>query len=340
MGSLDVEKSGRWQKIGQRTECDSAPLSIPLIRLKGVIGGVKPLSPSDSAGRNGCVSRMSVSIAKECLRTKRPWIRWADLTLCKGGEVWLNRAGAADVFAFNCQPAACLATRDSEILMVALLERPITTATIEVDRSVDCRPILRWKRILDLAIVVVSTPLLAPLLGVVSLYIKMMSPGPILFKQSRVGYGGETFTIYKFRTMHVAPEGREEAHRLYVASHARAGSAIHKPEHQNQLIAGGSWIRKLSIDEFPQLLNVFKGNMSIVGPRPDLLQVEDYKAWQLQRFEVLPGMTGLWQISGKNRLTFEEMVNLDIRYAQGRSLLGDLKIIFMTFKVLLTERNE
>lgn len=221
--------------------------------------------------------------------------------------------------------------------MTALLERPVT---VEVDRSVFCRPTPRWKRVLDLAVVAVSAPLLAPLLGVVALYIKVVSPGPVLFRQSRVGYGGKPFTIYKFRTMHVALECRDEAHRSYVASHARAGSPIKKPENKSQLIPGGSLIRKLSIDEFPQLLNVFRGNMSIVGPRPDLLQVEDYQTWQLQRFEVLPGMTGLWQISGKNRLTFEEMVNLDIRYAHNRSIMGDLRIIVMTFKVLLTERNE
>lgn len=221
--------------------------------------------------------------------------------------------------------------------MIALLERP---ASVEEDRSVSCRPMPRWKRTLDLIVVAVSTPVLAPLLGAVALYIKLTSPGPVLFRQSRVGYGGKPFTIYKFRTMHVAQECRDEAHRSYVASHARAGSPIKKPENKSQLIPGGGWIRKLSIDEFPQLLNVFQGNMSIVGPRPDLLKIEDYQIWQLQRFEVLPGMTGLWQISGKNRLTFEEMVHLDIRYAHNRSVMGDLKIIVMTFKVLLTERNE
>lgn len=225
--------------------------------------------------------------------------------------------------------------------MIALLERPAPAAApVEVDRSVCCRSTPRWKRTLDLAVVAISTPLLAPFLGAVALYIRLVSPGPVLFRQSRVGYGGKPFTIYKFRTMHVALECRDEAHRSYIASQALAGAPIKKPEHQSQLIPGGSWIRKLSIDEFPQLLNVFQGSMSIVGPRPDLLQTEDYKNWQLQRFEVLPGMTGLWQISGKNSLTFEEMVNLDIRYARSRSILGDLKIIVMTLKVLLTERNE
>ena len=182
-------------------------------------------------------------------------------------------------------------------------------------------------------------PLIAPLLLIVAIYIKLVSSGPILFKQSRVGFGGEDFVIYKFRTMHVPKVSRDEAHRGYLAGQTEDGPN-RKPDFKSELIPGGRLLRALSIDEFPQLLNVLQGNMSLVGPRPDLLRLEDYKLWQTRRFEVQPGMTGLWQVSGKNRVTFDQMVEMDIDYIKTRSLVRDLKIIAMTFKVLLLERNE
>lgn len=221
--------------------------------------------------------------------------------------------------------------------MSALLEIPVSA---HVAPLIQRRATPRWKRGLDLVVVAIALPILTPLLLLVAAYIRVFSRGPILFLQSRVGYGGDLFTIYKFRTMHVAPQGREQVHRDYVAAHAGAGTPIKKPDCRTELIPGGKLIRALSIDEFPQLLNVWQGNMSIVGPRPDVMQIGDYEPWQLERFEVLPGMTGLWQVSGKNRLTLEEMVHLDVQYARHRSLFQDIKIIFKTFMVLLRERNE
>lgn len=221
--------------------------------------------------------------------------------------------------------------------MTALLEMPIASDFVP---SIERRVNPRWKRVLDLLVVLVAAPCLSPLLVAVALHIRLVSPGPILFLQSRVGYGGELFTIYKFRTMHVAARARDVGHRNYVVAHAGTGAPVKKPDFRQELIPGGSLLRKLSIDEFPQLINVFLGNMSIVGPRPDLMQVQDYEPWQLKRFEVLPGMTGLWQVSGKNELSLEEMIDLDIRYARHRSVIGDLKIILKTFWVLVSERNE
>ncbi|TWT93629.1 sugar transferase [Neorhodopirellula pilleata] len=221
--------------------------------------------------------------------------------------------------------------------MTALLEMPIAT---DAAPSIERRSHPSWKRILDLSVVAMATPILAPLLVAVAVYIRLVSKGPVLFLQSRVGYGGEFFTIYKFRTMHVSSRGRDCGHRSYVAAHAGTGTPVKKPDLRHELIPGGGLIRKLSIDEFPQLINVFLGNMSIVGPRPDLMQLEDYQPWQLERFGVLPGMTGLWQVSGKNELTLEEMIELDIRYARHRSLAGDLKIILKTFVVLIFDFNE
>ncbi len=193
---------------------------------------------------------------------------------------------------------------------------------------------------LDIGVVIVITPFLAPLLAIVAIYIKLVSPGPALFLQSRVGHGGDEFLIYKFRTMQVPRVSRDEVHRDYIASHARIDGPIKKPDHCKEFILGGNVLRKLSIDELPQLLNVLHGTMSLVGPRPDLLQLGDYEDWQRRRFEVLPGMTGLWQVSGKNRLTFDQMVVLDIQYIESRSMSLDMKILAKTVSVLLFERNE
>ena len=197
-----------------------------------------------------------------------------------------------------------------------------------------------WKRWLDLVVTVTLLPLLCPLLAVIAVYIRCVTGGPVFFVQPRVGYGGETFTIYKFRTMRVALQPREETHRRYVAEQVSVDGPAHKPKYQDELIPGGKLLRQLSLDELPQLLNVLQGNMSLVGPRPDLLQLMDYDDWQVRRFEVLPGMTGLWQVSGKNRLSFDQMIELDLRYVEQRSLGTDLRILVKTIGVLVFQRNE
>lgn len=193
---------------------------------------------------------------------------------------------------------------------------------------------------MDLVGVVLLAPLVVPVVLIVALLIKCVSRGPAFFVQSRLGHGGEYFRIYKFRTMHVTGTSRDASHREYVASHAGSNAPVTKPDYKDSLIFGGSLMRLTSIDELPQLLNILIGNMSLVGPRPDVLLREDYEAWQLRRFEVLPGMTGLWQISGKNRLTFDRMIELDIEYIDNQSLALDLKIMLKTFKVILSEPNE
>ncbi|MGI9473744.1 MAG: sugar transferase [Rubripirellula sp.] len=217
-----------------------------------------------------------------------------------------------------------------------IVKNPVSDVSTEIQQLATPT----WKRGVDLIGAFVATPLLSPLLLVVALYIRLVSPGPVLFVQSRVGHGGEDFRIYKFRTMHVPRQSRDDQHREYVAGLASGEGPASKPEFENELIPGGNLLRKLSIDELPQLLNVFRGNMSLVGPRPDVLRLEDYEEWQVQRFEVLPGMTGLWQVSGKNRLSFDEMIELDVRYIETRSLTNDLSIIARTVRVLLFERNE
>ena len=115
---------------------------------------------------------------------------------------------------------------------------------------------------------------------------------------------------------------------------------ILKPWYRNELIPGGRLLRKLSLDELPQLFNVLRGNMSLVGPRPDLLQLEDYRPYQARRFEVMPGMTGLWQVSGKNSLSFDQMIALDLDYIDRMSVWMDLVILFRTIGFLINSRNE
>ncbi len=182
--------------------------------------------------------------------------------------------------------------------------------------------------------------LLATLVAIF-LYIRLVSRGPAWFKQPRLGEMGEYFVIYKFRTMHHCDTARvTENHRAYVAARSREGLAVGKPDHSDRLIPGGGVLRGLSLDELPQLFNVLIGNMSLIGPRPDVLEWSDYQPWQLRRFEVRPGISGLWQVSGKNRLTMDEMVALDIRYAENRSLKLDLWIIAKTFGVVFSKDNQ
>ncbi|MCU0714217.1 MAG: sugar transferase [Pirellula sp.] len=206
--------------------------------------------------------------------------------------------------------------------------------------SIDKRPMPAWKRALDIVLVLIALPILTPLLLLVAGYIRLVSAGPIFFIQSRVGHGGEDFRIIKFRTMVVPEVSRDASHREYVANRSQINEPLSKPNCKSELIRGGELIRKLSIDELPQIFNVLIGNMSLVGPRPDLLRLSDYEEWQAKRFEVLPGMTGLWQVSGKNSLSFDQMIDLDIKYVETMSLKQDLWIIARTFLVLLFERNE
>lgn len=198
------------------------------------------------------------------------------------------------------------------------------TSTIETQEA------SRTKRFFDLAIAGALLVVLFPFLFAVALYIKVVSKGPALYIQPRVGFGGEKFRIYKFRTMHDRGDKRDSQHREYIADLAAGNKILEKPDIKRELIPGGGLLRSLSIDELPQLWNVLKGEMSLVGPRPDLLDVSDYTQEQLRRFEVLPGITGLWQVNDKNDLTFDDMISLDIEYVDTQTLFLDLKIIFHT----------
>ncbi len=196
-------------------------------------------------------------------------------------------------------------------------------------------PLPAWKRILDIGLILLSSPFLIPLLGLIGLSIWLVSPGPILFRQKRIGHRGKPFEILKFRSMRVAAEtqGHEQLCKQLMASQ----NPMTKLDRQDKrIIPGGRLLRASGLDELPQLINVLRGEMSLVGPRPCIpYEYENYTAQQKKRFLVVPGLTGLWQVSGKNQTTFEEMIRLDIRYAQRCSLGLDLWIIAKTLPVLL-----
>lgn len=196
------------------------------------------------------------------------------------------------------------------------------------------------KRLFDILMSLIVLVIASPLMLLTALMIKLTSPGPIFFKQQRVGYMGKVFTMYKFRTMEVKTDSG--IHQEYVTDLFSSDRPMVKIDNCHRLIPFGQIIRRLFIDELPQLFNVILGQMSLVGPRPAIpYEVQAYQDWHMGRLLTLPGMTGLWQVSGKNRLTFNEMVHLDIHYAHECSFLTDMKILMMTPIAIISEvRNK
>ncbi len=209
------------------------------------------------------------------------------------------------------------------------------------------RPLPRWKRAMDVTGALIGLILLAPLFAALALYVKIASPGPVLFSQERVGFRGFPFRMWKFRTMRVHAD--TAIHRRHVTELIQGNGVcrgdVQRPmvklEYDPQLIPFARLLRSLCLDELPQLFNVLCGEMSLIGPRPAIpYEVEAYAAWHAARFDCVPGMTGLWQVSGKNRLTFHEMVRLDIRYARTFSLWSDLWILLKTLPTVGSQFND
>lgn len=201
-----------------------------------------------------------------------------------------------------------------------------------------------WQRGLDVFCSLAGLVVLTPLLLAVALLIKLVSPGRVFFKQVRTGQGGRPFEIWKFRTMHSNAD--TSVHQEHVAGLLRRyrdgdgdrGRPMTKLDKDPRVIPFGTVLRKTCIDELPQLINVLRGDMSLVGPRPPIpYEVREYLSWQRKRLAAVPGMTGLWQVSGKNRLTFDEMVRLDIRYARRQSLWLNVKIMLVTPRAVIQE---
>ena len=192
------------------------------------------------------------------------------------------------------------------------------------------------KRMIDVGLCLFILPFAAIATLFIAIAIKLNSTGPIFFIQERIGKGARPFRIIKFRTMHHAID--KHAHREFMKAYvngqveqAEDGEAIFKPITENQITRVGAILRKTSLDELPQILNILKGDMSFVGPRPNVTwEVEEYRGWHQERLEILPGITGLAQIRGRSGIVFDEIVEYDIEYIERQSLWLDLKIMWWT----------
>ena len=211
-------------------------------------------------------------------------------------------------------------------------ELPMPEGVLQ-ESSLRRHPMPIWKRMMDLLGSSLGLLVLSPLFLIVGLFIKAVSKGPVFFEQERVGYRGRIFRLWKFRTYEVDADTSQ--HQQYMSSLIGSAEQDNAPmtklDKAPGIIPLGNVIRKSCIDELPQLINVFLGEMSLIGPRPPVIyEAEHYTDWHKERLDAVPGMTGLWQVSGKNRLSFNEMVKLDILYARMRSFGLDIKILLKT----------
>jgi lipopolysaccharide/colanic/teichoic acid biosynthesis glycosyltransferase len=229
------------------------------------------------------------------------------------------------------------------------------------------------KRGMDLAICVLALPVVLPVAALSALAIKLDSPGPVILVQERIGKGGRRFRMFKFRTMQHRLD--DSSHRVFMKAYVRgeiggldkptgqsavgrsgtplpaprrgsnghsdaAEPVVFKPAQEQQITRVGRLLRKTSIDEFPQIINVFKNEMSLVGPRPNVpWEVEEYRPWQHERLEVLPGITGLAQVRGRSGLAFVNLVRSDIEYVEKQSLALDVKILWQTLAIVLMRKG-
>lgn len=193
-----------------------------------------------------------------------------------------------------------------------------------------------FKRTIDIACSLFGLLVLSPVLIIVSILIKLESDGPIIFSQDRIGYKGQKFKMYKFRSMVVNAEELKKK----LAEQNEMSGPMFKMKNDPRVTKVGKFIRKTSIDELPQLINILKGEMSLVGPRPSLpKEVKEFEPWMMERLEVKPGLTCYWQVSGRNDIDFEDWMKLDIKYVRERSFWLDMKLIFKTFFVLFGDEH-
>lgn len=197
-----------------------------------------------------------------------------------------------------------------------------------------------WKRALDITCILLAMPVVAPVALFITAIIKIVSPGPVFFQQERIGYRGRPFMCFKFRTMFVNAD--TGVHKGHLADLMSSNRPMNKLDGKDpRVIPFGVWLRALGLDELPQLINVLRGDMSLVGPRPCVgYEYEKYLPRHRSRCGTLPGLTGLWQVSGKNNTTFEEMMDLDIYYVQNKTLWLDISIILRTVPAVLIQTWE
>ena len=192
------------------------------------------------------------------------------------------------------------------------------------------------KRLIDVVFSFIGVLALSPLFIIIAIIIKTTSKGPVLFSQKRVGKNGKEFEIYKFRSMVV---NAEELKEKLVAQNEMSGPMF-KMKNDPRVTKVGKFIRKTSLDELPQLWNILKGDMSLVGPRPSLpKEVAQFEDWMHKRLWVKPGLTCYWQVSGRNNIDFEDWMKLDCKYVDERNLWIDIKLIFKTVGVLFGDKN-
>ncbi len=192
------------------------------------------------------------------------------------------------------------------------------------------------KRLFDLAFGVIVVVLLIPIFPIIAIMIKLDSPGPVFYKQQRVGKGGKLFNFYKFRSM--VRRADEERDRIKELN--EQDGPIFKIKADPRITSVGSFLRRSSLDEIPQIINVLIGNMSVVGPRPPLpSEVSGYQSWHRRRLEVKPGITCLWQISGRSHIGFNEWMRLDLEYLKNRSFRTDLLIFLKTLPAVIARKG-
>ena len=207
---------------------------------------------------------------------------------------------------------------------------------IESESSVEFSLYEVIKRVIDVVCSFLGVLVLSPLFIIIAIIIKSTSKGPVFFSQKRVGKNGREFDMYKFRSMVVNAEELKEK----LAAQNEMSGPMFKMKDDPRVTKVGKFIRKTSIDELPQLWNVLKGDMSLVGPRPSLpKEVAQFEEWMYKRLEVKPGLTCIWQVSGRNNIDFEDWMKLDIKYVEEKNLWIDIKLILKTAGVLFGDKN-
>lgn len=198
------------------------------------------------------------------------------------------------------------------------------------------RPLPKWKRALDIFGAATALTIFAPVMLLAALAVRLSSPGPVIFRQQRAGLGGRPFWMLKFRTMVNGAEKQIETLRPLSEGNGPAFKLTHDP----RITAVGRWLRKTSVDELPQLINVLRGDMTLVGPRPlPVHESDDCRQWHRERLDVTPGLTCIWQVSGRCNTDFDRWVRMDLAYARRRTLWGDLKLIALTVPAVLLQRG-
>jgi lipopolysaccharide/colanic/teichoic acid biosynthesis glycosyltransferase len=228
--------------------------------------------------------------------------------------------------------------------MLAVFERGDFDASRSIQRArlqlvawiIRGKLLAHTKRAFDFIVAVGSLPLFLPIMSLTALAIKLDSRGPVLFRQVRVGRWGQHFSCLKFRSMFVDAEDR----KLELLDQNEADEVVFKIKKDPRVTRVGRIIRKLSIDEMPQIFNVLRGDMSLVGPRPPVpIEVENYQYEHFYRLDAVPGITGLQQVSGRSDITFKQWVELDIEYIQNQSLLKDIEILLKTIPAVISTRG-